>query len=28
MPELEHQPDLVLEGLRLWLMQQLDDRLP
>ena len=28
MPELEHQPDLVLEGLRLWLIQQLDDRLP
>jgi type III pantothenate kinase len=26
-PWIEHQPDLVMEGLRLWLMQQLDDRL-
>jgi type III pantothenate kinase len=25
---IEHQPDLVMEGLRLWLLQQLDDRLP
>ncbi|MEK9919942.1 MAG: type III pantothenate kinase [Luminiphilus sp.] len=28
MPEMEHQPDLVMEGLRLWLATQLDDRLP
>ena len=27
-PGIEHQPDLVMEGLRLWLLQQLDDRLP
>ena len=27
-PGMEHQPDLVLEGLRLWLAAQLDDRLP
>jgi type III pantothenate kinase len=27
-PWIEHQPDLVMEGLRLWLLQQLDDRLP
>ena len=27
-PGMEHQPDLVLEGLRLWLASQLDDRLP
>jgi len=27
-PGIEHQPDLVVEGLRLWLVQQLDDRLP
>lgn len=27
-PGMEHQPDLVMEGLRLWLATQLDDRCP